>query len=299
MELNKGIGIFRYLYQAKNSLYSYHFQIDYPIRISFMTYEGVLRKMQSEIGQPIQYYMVFENDFLNLNQILGKELQIDFIKYQCLNCGQDRPIFRQGFCRGCFYETPSAGDWIMRPELSTAHLDKEDRDLAYEKKVQLQPHIVYLANSSNIKVGVTRKSQVPTRWIDQGAHEAIEIVEVPNRYLAGITEVALKDHVGDKTNWRKMLTNDVDDKNLMEWRSKLEQYIPDEAKAYFIDNNNETHLEFPVLKYPEKVKSLNLSKIPCYKGVLKGIKGQYLIFEDNTVFNVRGNEGNYISLGIN
>lgn len=264
-----------------------------------MTYEGVLRKMQSEIGQPIQYYMVFEKDFLNLNQILGKELQIDFVKYQCLNCGQDRPIYRQGFCKTCFYETPSAGDWIMRPELSTAHLDKEDRDLAYEKKVQLQPHIVYLANSSNIKVGVTRKSQVPTRWIDQGAHEAIEIVEVPNRYLAGITEVALKDHVGDKTNWRKMLTNDVDDKNLMEWRSKLEQYIPAEAKSYFIDNNNETHLEFPVLKYPEKVKSLNLSKTASYKGVLKGIKGQYLIFEDNTVFNVRGNEGYYVSLGIN
>lgn len=255
--------------------------------------------MQSEIGQPIQYYMVFEKDFLNLNQILGKELQIDFVKYQCLNCGQDRPIYRQGFCKTCFYETPSAGDWIMRPELSTAHLDKEDRDLAYEKKVQLQPHIVYLANSSNIKVGVTRKSQVPTRWIDQGAHEAIEIVEVPNRYLAGITEVALKDHVGDKTNWRKMLTNDVDDKNLMEWRSKLEQYIPAEAKSYFIDNNNETHLEFPVLKYPEKVKSLNLSKTASYKGVLKGIKGQYLIFEDNTVFNVRGNEGYYVSLGIN
>ncbi|MCK5442648.1 MAG: DUF2797 domain-containing protein, partial [Maribacter sp.] len=157
-----------------------------------MKYEGVLRKMQTEMGRPIQYYMVFENDFLNLNQILGKELQIDFVKHQCLNCGQDRPIYRQGFCKTCFYETPSAGDWIMRPELSTAHINKEDRDLAYEKKVQLQPHIVYLANSSTIKVGVTRKSQVPTRWIDQGAHEAIEIVEVPNRYLAGITEVALK-----------------------------------------------------------------------------------------------------------
>ena len=103
----------------------------------------------------------------------------------------------------------------MRPELSTAHLDKEDRDLAYEKKVQLQPHIVYLANSSNVKVGVTRKTQVPTRWIDQGAHEAIEIVEVPNRYLAGITEVALKAHIGDKTNWRKMLTNSFEEGSLI------------------------------------------------------------------------------------
>lgn len=263
-----------------------------------MQYEGVLRKMQTEIGSPIQYYMVFENDFLNVNQILDKKLKIDFIKYQCLHCGEDRPIFRQGFCKNCFFEIPSAGDWIMRPELSTAHLDKEDRNLTYEKKVQLQPHIVYLANSSNVKVGVTRKTQVPTRWIDQGAHEAIEIVEVPNRYLAGITEVALKDHVGDKTNWRKMLKNEVDDENLLAWRDKLKQYIPKEAADYYIESNSETHLEFPVIRYPEKVKSLNLSKTPNFEGVLKGIKGQYLIFEDDTVFNVRGSEGYYVGLQI-
>jgi len=161
---------------------------------------------------------------------------------------------------------PQAGDWIMRPELSTAHLDKEDRDLEYEKKVQLQPHIVYLANSSNVKVGVTRKAQVPTRWIDQGAHEAIEIVEAPNRYLAGITEVALKNYVADKTNWRKMLKHENEDENLIEWRNKLKQYIPDEALEY--------------------------------SGVLKGIKGQYLIFEDGTVSNIRGNEGSVVSIEI-
>lgn len=264
-----------------------------------MLYEGVLRKMQTEMGNPIQYYLVFETDFLNVNQVLDKSLQIKFIKFQCLNCGEDRPIYRQGFCKNCFYETPSAGDWIMRPELSTAHLDKEDRDLEYEKKIQLQPHIVYLANSSNIKVGVTRKSQVPTRWIDQGAHEAIEIVEVPNRYLAGIAEVALKDHLSDKTNWRKMLTNDVKDENLVEWRNKLRSYLPEEVTEYFIDRNTETHMEFPVLRYPEKVKSLSLDKTPSYTGVLKGIKGQYLIFEDNTVFNIRGSEGYYVGLGVN
>ena len=263
-----------------------------------MLYEGVLRKMQSEMGNPIQYYLIFKEDFLNVNQVLDKELQLRFIKYQCLNCGEDKPVFRQGFCQTCFFETPAAGDWIMRPELSTAHLDKEDRDLEYEKKVQLQPHIVYLANSSNVKVGVTRKSQIPTRWIDQGAHEAIEIVEVPNRYLAGITELALKEHVSDKTNWRKMLTNTLEDVDLIEWRNKLRQYIPDEAVAYYIENNQETHMKFPVLQYPVKVKSLNLQKTKAYKGILKGIKGQYLLFEDNTVFNVRGNEGLYVSLGI-
>ncbi|WP_295986989.1 DUF2797 domain-containing protein [uncultured Algibacter sp.] len=263
-----------------------------------MTYQGVLTKMVTEFGSPIQYYLVFENDFLNMNQLLNKQITMQFVKYQCLNCGLDKPIFRQGFDKQCFYDTASAGDWIMRPELSTAHLGKEDRDLEYEKKVQLQPHIVYLANSSNVKVGVTRKSQVPTRWIDQGAHEAIEIVEVPNRYLAGITEVALKDYVGDKTNWRKMLKNDIEDENLVEWREHLKSYIPNEAKDYFIESNTETNIEFPVIKYPKKPKSLNIQKEQQYSGKLVGIKGQYLIFEDETVFNVRANEGLVVNIAV-
>ncbi len=256
-----------------------------------MTYQGVLTKMETEFLQPIQYYLVFASDFLNMNQLLNKTITLQFVKYQCLSCKLDKPIYRQGFCKSCFFEVPQAADWIMRPELSTAHLGKEHRDLEFEKKVQLQPHIVYLANSSNVKVGVTRKQQVPTRWIDQGAHEAIEIVEVPNRYLAGITEVALKEYVADKTNWRKMLKNDVEDENLVEWRERLKTYIPDEVSEYFIENNTETQIDFPVHKYPEKPKSLNLIKSQSYTGKLVGIKGQYLIFEDETVFNIRANEG--------
>ncbi|MCH4553274.1 MULTISPECIES: DUF2797 domain-containing protein [Aestuariibaculum] len=263
-----------------------------------MTYQGVLTKMETEYASPIQYYLVFDNDFINMNQLLDKHISIEFVRYQCLNCGLDKPIYRQGFCKSCFFDVPQAADWIMRPELSTAHLGKEDRDLEYEKKMQLQPHIVYLANSSSVKVGVTRKSQVPTRWIDQGAHEAIEIVEVPNRYLAGITEVALKEYVSDKTNWRTMLKNDIEDENLVEWRERLKQYIPDEAKEYFIESNSETNLEYPVHQYPLKPKSLNLGKTPSYQGVLKGIKGQYLIFEDQTVFNVRSNEGLVVNITI-
>ncbi|WP_282043757.1 DUF2797 domain-containing protein [Winogradskyella flava] len=263
-----------------------------------MVYTGVLTKMQTEFLEPIQYYLVFDNDFIHVNQLLNKLVGIKRVGYQCLSCGLDRPIFRQGFCKSCFFDKPVAGDWIMRPELSTAHLGKEDRDLEYEKKVQLQPHIVYLANSSNVKVGVTRKSQVPTRWIDQGAHEAIEIVEVPNRYLAGITEVALKDHVADKTNWRKMLKNDIEDVDLMEWRNNLKAFIPEEVTDYFIENNSETHLAFPVEQYPIKPKSLNLEKMPNYAGILKGIKGQYLIFEDDTVFNIRSNEGIVVELNV-
>lgn len=263
-----------------------------------MIYQGVLKKMMTENAEEIQYYLDMKTDFLNMNQLINKEISLSFVTYECLNCGLEKTIYRQGFCKSCFFETPNAGDWIMKPELSKAHLDIEDRDLAYEKKVQLQPHIVYLANSSNVKVGVTRKQQVPTRWIDQGAHEAIEIVEVPNRYLAGITEVALKEHVADKTNWRKMLKNDIEDVNLVEWREKLKEFIPDEAKEYFIENNSETNINFPVRKYPAKPKSLNLIKTPKYTGKLVGVKGQYLIFDDETVFNVRSNEGLVVSIEV-
>ena len=263
-----------------------------------MQYQGVLKKMMTENTDIIQYYLEMGDDFVNVNQLLYSDLELKFVKYECMNCHLENEIYRQGFCKSCFFETPTAGDWIMRPELSTAHLGKEDRDLAYEKSVQLQPHIVYLANSSNVKVGVTRKQQVPTRWIDQGAHEAIEIVEVPNRYLAGITEVALKQYVADKTNWRKMLKNDIEDADLKEWQHKLRQYIPEEAQEYFIENNTETHINFPVHQYPEKPKSLNIVKEQSYTGKLVGIKGQYLIFEDQTVFNVRANEGLVVNINV-
>jgi hypothetical protein len=257
-----------------------------------MQYEGVLTKMQTEIGNPIQYYMVFENNFLNVNQLLNKNIEIQFLGYQCLNCNKKKKIFRQGFCYDCSVSSASAGDWIISPELSTAHLDIEDRDLVYEKAVQLQPHIVYLALSSEVKVGVTRKTQVPTRWIDQGASQAIPIVEVPNRYLAGITEVALKKLYADKTNWQKMLKNDFVPVDLIKEKASLKYIIPKEVQEFYdINDNNLYQMNFPVLEYPKKVTSTNLDKSPTISGKLVGIKGQYLIFEGGLVFNVRSSEG--------
>jgi hypothetical protein len=234
-----------------------------------------------------------------MNQLLNKELEIHFEGYQCLNCGKKKKIFRQGFCYDCFYSSPAVGDWIMKPELSTAHLGIADRDLDYEQKVQLQPHIVYLALSSEVKVGVTRKTQMPTRWIDQGASQAISIVEVPNRYLAGITEVALKNHYADKTNWRKMLQNDVVPVDLIAEKLKVENLIPAEVQEFYhLDKNDLYEMHFPVLNYPKKIASLSLDKTPHFKGKLTGIKGQYLIFEDGTVFNVRGFEGYAVSIDV-
>jgi hypothetical protein len=233
-----------------------------------------------------------------VNQLIGKEISISFEGYQCLNCGKQKKIFRQGHCYDCFMNSASVGDWIMRPELSTAHLDIEDRDLAYEKRVQLQPHIVYLALSSEVKVGVTRKTQVPTRWIDQGAIEAIPIVEVPNRYLAGITEVALKNHFADKTSWQKMLKNNVPNIDLVAERNNVLQWLPEEIKPYFAKEQELYKIDFPIENYPTKINSLNLEKTPSCKGKVNGIKGQYLLFEDGTVFNIRSNEGIVVKIEV-
>lgn len=263
-------------------------------------FSGVLKKMTTELNDSVKYYLKLKNDFVAVHQFLDQSVTLDLIGYECLNCCSTEIIFAQGFCKKCFFESPSAGDWIMRPELSKAHLDIEDRDLSYEKKVQLQPHIVYLALSSHIKVGVTRKAQLPTRWIDQGAHQALPILEVPNRYLAGVGEVALKEYFSDKTNWRKMLKNEVDPVDWESERNKALDNIPKELKQYIVKDQLEPlTINFPVNRYPEKVKSLNLKKENTYTGTLKGVKGQYLIFEDDTVFNVRSNEGVVVDLKIN
>ncbi len=263
-----------------------------------MTITGTIRKMQTDLQDTVQYYLVFKDEFVHVNQLLGSTVTLKHVANECLNCALDKKIWRQGFCYDCFSNIPQAGDWIMKPELSRAHLDQEDRDLAYEKKVQLKPHIVYLANSSNVKVGVTRKTQVPTRWIDQGAHEAVAILETPNRYLAGITEVALKKTVADKTNWRKMLTNSIEDVDLLRFRESVLNLIPQEVQEYVLDTKEETHIHFPVLEYPGKVSSINLAKTHSHTGKLMGIKGQYFIFEGGKVMNIRSHEGYVVELHV-
>lgn len=264
-----------------------------------MQYEGILTKMQTESGNPVQYYLVFENSFLNVNQLLGKEMEIVFMGFSCLNCTKKKKIYRMGYCYDCFYAIPSAGDWIMRPELSTAHLGVADRDLAFEERVQLQPHIVYLASSNDMKVGVTRGTQVPTRWIDQGASQAIPIIQVPNRYLAGITEVALKAHFSDKINWKRMLLNQIDAIDLVTRRNQIIDLLPAEVQHYFEQTPEKLYtIDYPVLQYPTKISSLSIATTPIYNGRLMGIKGQYLIFEDGTVFNVRAHEGFVVRINV-
>ena len=261
-------------------------------------FNGVLKKMITEFGTELKYYLVLGNDFIFFNSLFDKNITINFNGYSCLNCGSSEEIFRQGHCKKCFFDLPSTAEWIIRPEMSRAHLGIEDRDLEYEKQVQIQPHILYLAYTSGIKIGVTRKSQVPTRWIDQGAVKAVEIIEVPNRYLAGISESKLKEKYNDKTNWREMLKTSTTDVDLVKEKSECLSYLPDEVLQYISKNSIVADIKYPLIKSPENPKSLNIIKSKKYTGKIIGIKGQYLIFDDDTVFNIRSNEGVKVSLEI-
>lgn len=255
------------------------------------TFTGVLKKMPTEIiNGKVRYYLVFEKSFLSLNDFVGSNISIKHEGYECSECKKNTPIYSQGHCKPCFFTTPATAEWVMKPELSKAHLGIAHRDLAYEKKVQLQPHIVYLAVSSSVKVGITRKTQIPTRWIDQGAIKALPILELANRYEAGVVEVALKEHLSDKTAWQKMLKNDIENVDLQEVYKSVKKFIPSDYKPFLLQEK-EVFIDYPVLSYPEKVSSLKLEKTPEVTGKLIGIKGQYLIFEGGKVFNIRNHEG--------
>ena len=206
----------------------------------------------------------------------------------CQKCAKKtKRSFGQGFCYPCFISAPEASPCIIKPELCQAHLGI-GRDIEFEQKHHNQPHIVYMAATDKVKVGVTRDTQVPTRWIDQGANKAIILAETPNRYLAGVTEVALKSFYSDKTNWRSMLKNLQDHSiDLEEEKWKCHELLPSDLQQYFVENDDIIELNYPVSHYPEKITSLNLEKQENISGILTGIKGQYLMFDEQFVFNVR------------
>ena len=264
-----------------------------------MQFEGLILKMKTEFQNPVQYFLTFDNEFLHMNQVIGKTIKLKSLHTVCLECYEQKELYRQGFCKSCFFESPRAGGWIFRPEKSKAHIKEEDRDLNYEVEVQMQPHIVYLAISGAIKVGVTRKTQIPIRWMDQGASESITVLETPNRYLAGLAEVELKKHISDKTNFRKIVTNQVLNENLTEKKDELLSYLPEHLREYKIEDEKVWKFTYPVEEYPNKVDSVvRFSKTPYFEKKLIGIRGQYLLFDDQTIFNVRANEGHYIWLEI-
>ncbi len=261
-----------------------------------MIASGNLTKMRVEQASPVNYFLRLSDEEVPLKDFIGKDISLAFNgQINCIACGRiTSKSFAQGFCFPCMQKSPMNSECIIRPELCEAHLGK-GRDAEWEKENHLVPHVVYLALSSGVKVGVTRDTQIPTRWIDQGASKALKLAEVPNRYLAGKIEVFLKDYVSDKTAWQKMLKNDIDfSKDLLSYKSSMSNHLDEELKQYVSSDDSLTEIDYPVIAYPEKVKSVSFDKESIFEGRLQGIKGQYLIMEDNRVLNVRRHSGYFI-----
>ncbi|WP_084488021.1 DUF2797 domain-containing protein [Cobetia crustatorum] len=231
-----------------------------------------------------------------LNAYLGQPIRLTFSgQIHCTHCGRKtKNSFAQGHCYPCFRKLPQCDGCIMKPE--TCHFAEGTcRDPEWGEQFCFQPHIVYLANSSGLKVGITRATQMPTRWFDQGAIQALPIVEVSNRLQSGLVEVLFKQAVNDRTNWRAMLKGDVAELDLEAERDQLLAQMEDGLAALQahcgegairVLRTTPLAFDFPVRTAPTKVTSFNFDKTPVVEGVLEGLKGQYLIL-DTGVINLR------------
>lgn len=253
-----------------------------------MEIAGNIRKMRTVLADPVEYYLPLGREEVSMNVLLGRKIEMEFLgEINCLKCGQKTPkSFAQGYCYPCFVSAPETEDCVLRPELCRAHLG-EARDMEYAREHCLIDHIVYLSLTSDSKVGVTRNTQVPARWIDQGAVKAVELARTPDRYTAGLIELALKNHMKDKTNWRGMLKNEILDEDLAERKKEMLSLLPAELSKYRSASDRITFIEYPVLEYPKKIVSANFDTEPLISGTLEGIKGQYLLIRGNIVLNIR------------
>lgn len=269
---------------------------------------GPVRKMKTELHEQVRYSMLLGEHEIPLNQYLGQRLQLDFQGViNCIHCDRKtNKSFSQGYCYPCFKRLAQCDSCIISPE-KCHYAAGTCRQPEWGEQHCMTDHFVYLANTSGLKVGITRGSQVPTRWMDQGATQAVPIFRVATRLQSGLVEVLFKDHVADKTNWRAMLKGSAEPRDLEQERSKLVAGCASELdtlrQTHGLQAITElcaqpvTHISYPVLEYPEKVSSLNLDKTPSVGGTLMGIKGQYLIF-DTGVINMRKYGGYQLSLHV-
>jgi len=216
----------------------------------------------------------------------------------CVACGRRvKKLFQQGFCYPCLTSAPEAAECIVHPELCRAHLG-EGRDPDWEIAHHATEHVVYMSYTGNVKVGVTRSTQVPTRWIDQGAVAALVIARVPYRQLAGLIEVDLKRVFADKTNWRAMLKEVKPDEDaLRAARAQAIGALRADLQQHLLHDEEPVEIKYPVLAYPPKVTSVSFEKQPEVGGLLLGIKGQYLLWEDGRVVNIRNQSGVHVVVG--
>lgn len=258
---------------------------------------GAIAKMRTQLGNPVEYFLPVGDAEVAMNALIGKRLQLEFLnQINCCHCGRlTKKSFNQGYCYPCFTKLAQCDNCIVSPE--KCHYDAGTcREPEWGETHCMTDHIVYMANSSGLKVGITRASQIPTRWIDQGAVQAIPLLRVSSRMQSGLVEVACKEFVADKTNWRAMLKGECD---LLDMQREAADLLSKAAPAIaalqgeygidkiaILDAADSVSIDYPVLQHPNKVTSFNLDKDPVVEGTLQGIKGQYLIF-DSGVINMR------------
>lgn len=253
--------------------------------------------MKVELGSPVQYSLILGQELISLSNLTGEKLSLTYTgAIHCIYCGRlTKKSFNQGYCFPCVRKLAQCDMCIIKPEL--CHYDEGScREPDWGEINCLQPHYVYLANTSGVKVGITRHNQIPTRWIDQGAIQALPIMEVASRHLSGLVEVEMKDYVSDKTQWQRMLKGEIEPIDLETYRDDIfeqaeteiqqiqERYGEESVELLEYEDLIEIH--YPIKQYPKAVKSLNFDKTPNISGILQGIKGQYLIF-NNGVINIR------------
>ena len=263
--------------------------------------------MQNRLKKGLAHYeLILQNQVIHLNDIIGQNISLKFEnRIFCIHCHREtKQSHGNGYCRSCFKSLPECDLCIVKPELCHYHKGT-CRDAAWGEKHCMAPHVIYLSNSSEIKVGITRQTRIPHRWIDQGAIQGLPILRVSSRLQSGLFEKLLAEAISDKTNWRTMLSADVPPLDLKEERERvfafcgegledLEEELGEEQIEY-LDNEEVVSINYPVQRYPESIKSLTFERTPFIKGTLWGIKGQYLIL-DCGVFNVRRASGHQVTL---
>lgn len=268
---------------------------------------GQLNKMTVSLAEGCaQYHLEMADQQLDMNVLVGAHIKLEYSgKIQCQNCQRvTKKSFSGGFCYPCSQKLAQCDLCFMKPE--TCHYAAGTcREPQWGEAVCMQDHIVYLANSSGLKVGITRINQVPIRWIDQGATQAIPIFRVKTRYQSGLVEVMFKNHVSDRTDWRKMLKGAAEPLNLEVERDKLFELCQadihvlqqqfGEEDISLLPSEKVLEIDYPVNQYPSKVSSFNFDKTAVVEGKLEGIKGQYLIL-DKGVLNIRKFTGYHVSV---
>lgn len=282
-----------------------------------MEYKGICHKMHAHLNpvtqtaasailpSHVEYKFVLDQFNTDLMNLIGENIQLEWTgRIFCVSCGNKTPkSYSQGHCFKCFKNNAECDMCILKPETCHYHLGT-CREESFAQSVCFKPHIVYLANSSALKVGITRQVNMPTRWLDQGATQALPILQVGSRRMSGKVEILLAEMISDKTDWRKLLKGEADPLDLQDEKNNILDQFHTELAGLSLEYPDEelTFLEadplefiYPVNEYPTKITSHNLDKTALIQGKLQGIKGQYLIM-DTGVINVRKYSGYEIIL---